>query len=152
VPDLRGRDGFDGASAYELALAMGFKGSAEQWLASLRGPAGEKGDRGERGPAGQDAPPPDLEALAVAAAALVPPPRDGERGGRGPRGERGLAGKDAALPPAVAWGADFTHDSQGLVLDMVVTCSDPKRTGYRVIPVRDAATKLMTHADLIPLS
>jgi hypothetical protein len=152
MADLRGRDGFDGADAYELAVASGFKGTQQQWLASLRGERGEKGERGETGARGADAPPPDFEALARAAAELVPPPRDGERGPRGPRGERGPAGKDAALPPAVAWGADITHDSQGLVLDMVVTCSDPKRTGYRVIPVRDPATKLMTHADLIPLS
>ncbi|MBN9520852.1 collagen-like protein [bacterium] len=65
VPGPAGADGADGASAYEVALANGFSGTAEEWLASLVGPQGEpgadgadstvpgpKGDTGDTGPAG----------------------------------------------------------------------------------------------------
>lgn len=36
----------DGASAYEVAVAEGFEGSAEEWLASLIGPRGPQGEPG----------------------------------------------------------------------------------------------------------
>lgn len=39
-----GVDGKDGASAYEIAVAHGFEGTEEEWLASLKG---DKGDTGE---------------------------------------------------------------------------------------------------------
>lgn len=38
-----GENGQNGASAYELAVAAGFKGTAEEWLASLRGKDGAAG-------------------------------------------------------------------------------------------------------------
>ena len=41
-----GDDGADGKSAYELAVAAGFTGTEEEWLASLKG---EKGDDGADG-------------------------------------------------------------------------------------------------------
>lgn len=53
--------GADGASAYEIAVANGFEGSEEQWLASLvgatgatgeQGVQGEKGDKGDKGETG----------------------------------------------------------------------------------------------------
>jgi len=47
---LNGLDGRDGKSAYQLAVAGGFTGTVEQWLKSLRGPAGgQKGDNGQDG-------------------------------------------------------------------------------------------------------
>lgn len=54
--------GADGASAYEIAVANGFEGSEEQWLASLvgatgatgeQGVQGEKGDKGDKGDTGE---------------------------------------------------------------------------------------------------
>ena len=39
-------------SAYAIAAAAGFKGSEEEWLASLVGPQGPKGDTGPQGPQG----------------------------------------------------------------------------------------------------
>ncbi|WP_290734261.1 MULTISPECIES: FISUMP domain-containing protein [unclassified Fibrobacter] len=42
----KGDDGADGKSAYELAVAAGFTGTEEEWLASLKGEKGEKGDDG----------------------------------------------------------------------------------------------------------
>ncbi|MFF5582727.1 hypothetical protein [Streptomyces hygroscopicus] len=44
-----------GDSAYEVALAAGFVGTVEQWLASLVGPQGAKGDTGATGAAGDSA-------------------------------------------------------------------------------------------------
>lgn len=48
-----GADGADGASAYEVAVAAGFVGTAEEWLASLVGPAGTDGADGADGPPGE---------------------------------------------------------------------------------------------------
>lgn len=45
-----------GASAYELALANGYKGTEIQWLASLRGPQGIQGIPGVQGPQGPAGP------------------------------------------------------------------------------------------------
>lgn len=45
----RGPAGEDGASAYDVAVAHGFDGSEEEWLASLVGPQGPRGARGATG-------------------------------------------------------------------------------------------------------
>lgn len=42
-------DAIQGKSAYELAVMHGFKGTEEEWLASLKGEKGEKGDPGTGG-------------------------------------------------------------------------------------------------------
>ena len=71
-----------GASAYELAVANGYKGSQLQWLASLRGPQGAVGPPGQQGPQGPQGP-------------------AGERGlpgAQGPKGETGPAGADGYTP------------------------------------------------------
>lgn len=60
VPGRDGRPGMDGPrgkSAYELAVAKGFAGTMEEWLAGLKGEPGTdgisvKGDPGPRGPPG----------------------------------------------------------------------------------------------------
>ena len=44
--DIEGVKGEDGASAYEVALANGFEGSEQEWLASLKGATGPKGEPG----------------------------------------------------------------------------------------------------------
>ena len=41
-----------GKSAYEIAVANGFDGTEEEWLASLQGAPGEKGDPGDKGEKG----------------------------------------------------------------------------------------------------
>ena len=44
---LRGEDGEDGKSAYQLAVeSAGFQGTLEQWIASLKGKDGEDGNDG----------------------------------------------------------------------------------------------------------
>ena len=42
-----------GKSAYDIAVELGFVGTEEEWLESLRGPQGEKGEQGEQGPQGE---------------------------------------------------------------------------------------------------
>ncbi|QJI52988.1 putative SGNH hydrolase protein [Xanthomonas phage FoX4] len=55
IENLRGPRGFDGddgapgLSAYQVAVANGFAGTAPQWLASLIGAKGDKGDAGPPG-------------------------------------------------------------------------------------------------------
>ncbi|WP_295682342.1 FISUMP domain-containing protein [uncultured Fibrobacter sp.] len=44
-----GATGKDGLSAYEIAKAGGYKGSEEEWIASLKGDTGAKGDSGVAG-------------------------------------------------------------------------------------------------------
>ncbi|MBQ8842814.1 MAG: collagen-like protein [Ruminiclostridium sp.] len=57
---LKGEDGANGLSAYELAVQNGYKGTLTQWLDSLKGqdgatgPAGADGAPGATGPAGAD--------------------------------------------------------------------------------------------------
>lgn len=48
-----GAPGKDGASAYEVAVANGFKGTEGEWLASLKGPKGEPGADGKQGAPGE---------------------------------------------------------------------------------------------------
>ena len=43
TPGPAGKDGEDGKSAYEIAVENGFKGTEEEWLASLEGKDGEDG-------------------------------------------------------------------------------------------------------------
>lgn len=49
---VAGKDGVDGQSAYELAVASGFSGTKTEWLASLKGDAGAAGPQGPQGPQG----------------------------------------------------------------------------------------------------
>lgn len=53
VEKLPGEKGEPGASAYELAVASGFEGTLDQWLASLQGAPGEKGADGAPGQKGE---------------------------------------------------------------------------------------------------
>lgn len=57
-----GGSGSPGASAYEVAVAAGFVGTVEQWLASLIGPPGNVGIQG---PAGAQGPSGDASAITV---------------------------------------------------------------------------------------
>lgn len=70
----QGPQGSQGPSAYEVSVAEGYTGTEVEWLASLRGPKGDKGDPGPQG----------------------------EIGATGPKGEtgpQGPPGKDADLTP-----------------------------------------------------
>ena len=49
LPGAKGERGQDGKSAYEIAVANGYTGDEEQWLASLKGRDGERGRDGRNG-------------------------------------------------------------------------------------------------------
>lgn len=49
---LKGEAGVRGLSAYEVAVAAGYKGTQAEWLASLKGATGAKGDKGDTGAKG----------------------------------------------------------------------------------------------------
>lgn len=107
-----GEDGADGLSAYQLAVAAGFVGTVEQWLASLEGPTGPAGPAGEQGPAGA--------AGAAGAQGEVGPQgpagaagADGAPGVQGPAGEQGPQGEQGPAGPAGATGADGAQGPAG---------------------------------------
>lgn len=43
IQGIQGEQGIQGFSAYEIAVQNGFTGTAEEWLASLKGPKGDTG-------------------------------------------------------------------------------------------------------------
>lgn len=52
---LKGENGIDGKSAYQLAVEKGFTGTVDEWIVSLKGetgPIGPQGIQGETGPQG----------------------------------------------------------------------------------------------------
>lgn len=88
----KGDKGDNGLSAYELAVADGFKGTQEEWLSSLKGADGVQGEQGPQGEQG------------------LP----GEKGETGAQGEAGKDGKDgvngkSAYEVAVANGFEGTE-------------------------------------------
>ena len=83
-----GKDGADGKSAYQIAVASGFDGTEQAWLASLKGDKGDKGDTGATGATGEK----------------------GDTGATGAAGKDGAAGK-SAYQIAVASGFDGTEQA-----------------------------------------
>lgn len=51
---LKGEDGADGKSAYEIAVKNGFDGTETEWIDSLKGEKGNKGTKGESGASAYD--------------------------------------------------------------------------------------------------
>ena len=83
-----GKDGAAGKSAYQIAVASGFDGTEQAWLASLKGEKGDKGDTGATGAKGEK----------------------GDTGATGAAGKDGAAGK-SAYQIAVASGFDGTEQA-----------------------------------------
>lgn len=81
---------FDGQSAYALAVQLGFTGSEEDWIASLKGAKGDKGDTGAQGPEG-------------ATGATGPQGQQGPTGATGATGPQGPAGASAVAASGSNW-------------------------------------------------
>lgn len=83
------QSGLPGKSAYLLALDAGFVGSFEEWIESLRGPAGPQGVRGEKGFTGDQGPQGYRGPMGL----------QGPKGDRGPKGETGDKGLTGPIGP-----------------------------------------------------
>lgn len=125
-----GLDGLDGASAYELAVATGFRGDAAAWLASLHGPQGDRGGLGDRGEPGRDG-------------AEGPKGAKGDRGQRGERGQPGrdgrdgIDGKDATVPAPQPWLASFARDPLTKRTESMLVAASDGSASYLVVPEYD---------------
>ena len=93
---------FDGQSAYALAVQLGFTGSEEDWIASLKGAKGDKGDTGAQGPEG-------------ATGATGPQGPQGPTGATGARGATGATGPQgpAGASAVAASGSNWVRFSDG---------------------------------------
>ena len=93
--------GTKGYSAYEVAVQQGFKGTVDEWLASLVGPQGpqglqgETGPRGEQGPQGIQGPKGDTGATGPTG----PQGKQGEKGEPGEQGPQGIEGPQGNTGP-----------------------------------------------------
>lgn len=101
IGDLRGKDGRDGRSAYDIAVQHGFKGTETAWLKSLIGKDGRDGKDGADGVDGKDG-------------RNGRDGRDGKDGKDGKNGANGIA-TYAAQPVA------FTTKSSGNIMLRVDT-------------------------------
>jgi hypothetical protein len=131
--------GIDGLSAYEIAKAKGFKGTADEWLESLRGAPGRDGVDGIDGKEGLPGP----------RGEPGPPGRDGRDGRDGIDGKDGRDGKDATRAPAVTHEAQFTRDDEGQTVLMTVAPKSGRGQRWNVIPVR--VNGYMESADIVPV-
>lgn len=84
---------FDGQSAYALAVQLGFTGSEEDWIASLKGAKGDKGNTGAQGPRGATGP----------QGPQGPTGATGARGATGATGPQGPAGASAVAASGSNW-------------------------------------------------
>lgn len=105
-----GVPGEDGESAYEIAVANGFKGTEAEWLASLKG---EKGDPGEQGPAGPQGEKGDTGAQGPAG----PQGEKGDKGDTGAQGPAGPQGENGRDGVGVHIGPDAPTDGSNLWVD-----------------------------------
>ncbi len=117
IPDaVSGPAGADGDSAYEIAVANGFTGTEEEWLASLKGEDGAKGDTGPQGPQGEKGEKGDTGEQGPAGATG----ETGSQGAKGDKGDTGPAGEDGGYytPQATVEGdifmVAFTASKEGM--------------------------------------
>ena len=118
-----------GYSAYEIAVQNGYVGTEEEWVASLKGPKGDKGDpftysdftpeqlgalkgpkgdqgiRGEVGPKGDKGDPFTYEDFTPEQLAALKGPK-GDKGDVGPQGEAGPKGDKGDVGPIGPKGED----------------------------------------------
>lgn len=128
------RDGVDGLSAFELAVAHGFTGTEGDWLRSLAGLAGSPGAPGEPGPVGPPGSPGE-------------PGRQGLQGERGEKGQRGDPAPKALPSRAIA--TFYRDDQTKLTTRLHIAAVDGSGTAWDLVPERDA-DGLMTTAQLVP--
>ena len=109
-----------GKSAYDIAVELGFVGTEEEWLESLRGPQGEQGEKGDKGDKGEQG-----DAGAPGAPGATPTITINEDGywvingevtdvkAEGQDGEDGKDGQDGASGPQGPSGTPGTPGNRG---------------------------------------
>ena len=120
--------GAPGPSAYQIAVANGYAGTEQEWLASLRGP---KGDRGEPGAKGD-------------------PGADGQPGLKGDKGDQGLPGLkgDKGDPglPGLPGTTDFNNLTNKPVKQPAITAlASNANLATVVTKVNEIITKLKAY-------
>ena len=95
-----------GKSAYDIACEKGFEGSVDEWLATLKGPQGDKGDMGPQGPQG-------IQGEQGIQGPVGPKGDKGEQGIQGPQGEIGPQGLQGKSGPAGEQGLQGPIGPQG---------------------------------------
>lgn len=95
---LQGPTGSDGQNAYEVAVASGYSGTADEWIASLKGDTGSQGPKGDTGLQG------DVGATGPQGS-VGPTGAQGAEGPQGPKGDTGPQGSVGAQGPKGDTGA-----------------------------------------------
>jgi hypothetical protein len=115
LPGPIGPQGLAGASAYEIAKALGYEGTEREWLASFKG---ERGPEGAAGAAGRDG-------------------VNGQPGGPGPAGKDGADGESAY---AIAVRKGFLGTEEEWIDSLRIEGRDGRdgREGKEGAPGRDA--------------
>ncbi|MYZ41417.1 collagen-like protein [Schauerella aestuarii] len=92
-----------GASAYDVAVGLGWSGTEAEWLASLNGTDGKDGQPGQDGQQG----------VAGPVGPTGPKGEQGERGPQGPAGEQGIPGAVGAKGETGSIGATGAPGAAG---------------------------------------
>lgn len=87
--------GTKGYSAYEVAVQQGFKGTVDEWLASLVGPQGPQGPQGETGQRGEQG----VQGIQGPKGETGPTGPQGEKGETGEQGPQGIEGPQGNTGP-----------------------------------------------------
>lgn len=88
ISSTPGADGKDGESAYQIAVRLGYQGSEQEWIASLKGAKGDKGDTGAQGIQGEKGDKGDQGIQGIQGLQGL----QGEKGEKGDKGETGAQG------------------------------------------------------------
>ncbi len=130
--------GYDGLSAYELAVNHGFMGSESEWLESLKGSdgvdgaKGEKGDKGDTGATGAKGDKGDTGATGEKGAKGD----KGEKGDKGDTGERGAKGEKGAKGDKGDDGVGISNIAKtstvGIVDTYTITMTDGSTSQFDV--------------------
>ena len=105
TPGPQGEKGDPGKSAYQIAVENGFKGTEEEWIASLKGPKGDPGDTGPKGEQGIQGPKGDTGLTGPKGEQGIQGPK-GDAGAAGPQGETGPQGEQGIQGPKGDTGSD----------------------------------------------
>ena len=99
----------DGKSAYELAKEHGYVGTAEEWLASLKGERGERGEQGVQGQKGEQGARGEQGLRGLQGVQG----QKGDTGAKGDRGEKGLTGEKGQKGDKgdIGWLSLVNHDT-----------------------------------------